>query len=170
MITLEEAGPESIDTLVRLWRKSFVQAYEAEHTSENLSKYCEKNFTDDKAKEILSSEASKCVIAAEGQAPSGFYVLLHQDCPVELDGRSSELKQIYVLAEYYGKGLGKKLYDHAVQSTKDAGRHWLWLCVSDLNFRAQSFYKKLGFDAVGQGPELHVGSDVLSSTLMAHRL
>ncbi len=170
MMSLKSAGLESKDILIALWKESFIQAYTAEHSMDNIQKYCELNFTEENAKKVLNDGASKCIIATDGQEPSGFYVLQHHDCPIELDGPSSELKQIYILSDYYGKGLGKLLYEHAVQSTIKAGKSWLWLCVSDLNFRAQSFYKKLGFNAIGKGPELNVGSDVLNSSLMALRI
>jgi len=40
---------------------------------------------------------------------------------------------------------------------QDAGASWMWLVVSDLNHRAQSFYRKRGFQPLGNGPELIVG-------------
>lgn len=43
----------------------------------------------------------------------------------------------------------------------------LWLCVSDANERAQRFYQKLGFKLLSPGPTLEVGTDHLSSTILA---
>ncbi|MFK7865486.1 MAG: GNAT family N-acetyltransferase [Pseudohongiellaceae bacterium] len=167
MRTLTIAGLESKNILVKLWKESFIQAYTSEHSQQNIQTYCNANFTEEQASEILGDANSECIIATENEEPSGFYILRHCNCPIELDGQSSELKQIYILSDHYGTGLGKLLYENAVQSTVNANRSWLWLCVSNLNYRAQSFYDKLGFEVIGKGPDLHVGSDVLNSTIMA---
>jgi hypothetical protein len=51
-----------------------------------------------------------------------------------------------------------------------AGGSWIWQSVSDRNRRAQSFYRKLAFEPLGAGPVLDVGSDRLTSTIMARAI
>ena len=89
---------------------------------------------------------------------------------MKLDGESSELKQIYILSGEYGTDLGKSLFENAIEVARSAGRKWLWLCVSDTNYRAWAFYKKLGFKSISPGPVLEVGTDQLSSTIMVYNL
>ena len=89
---------------------------------------------------------------------------------MELDGESSELKQIYILSSEYGTGLGKFLFESASEVARNAGRKWLWLSVSDINYRAQAFYKKLDFQSIGPGSAFEVGTDQLSSTIMTCNL
>lgn len=170
MFKLETPGPESKEVLLNLWEDSFIQAYRSDHTKENLQTYCKENFTEENAIAVLEQKESRCIIATDDHRPAGFYVLKHKHCPVPLDGASCELKQIYILSDYYGKGLGKLLYEDAVASATHSQSAWLWLCVSDLNTRAQSFYNKLGFTAAGPGPKLVVGTDILSSTIMTQKL
>ena len=166
MFGFRRAGIESSDELVHLWVETFTQAFEDVHSSENIRAYCSKNFTVEAAMELLSSDQTVCIIASRNAQPVGYYVVKHHQCPMELDGESSELKQIYILSGEYGTGLGKSLFDSASEVARSAGRQWLWLCVSDTNYRAQAFYKKLDFKSIGPGPVLEVGTDQLSSTIM----
>lgn len=167
MSNLKHIGPNNANQLANLWVETFKQAYEGVHTPENILAYCEENFTPAQAKAALSDPKTECVIAYKGTNPVGFSLLSHHDCPVILDGPSSELKQIYILANQYGTGLGRTLYESAIKSLRDQNREWVWLCVSDINHRAKAFYQKLEFTAIGTGPIFEVGTDRLSSTIMA---
>jgi ribosomal protein S18 acetylase RimI-like enzyme len=170
MFYLRRAGIESADELVNLWGETFTQAYEDMHSPENIRAYCSKNFTTEAAREVLSSGQIVCIIAYRNAQPAGYYVVKHHPCPIKLDGESSELKQIYILSGEFGTGLGKSLFESASEIARNAGRKWLWLCVSDTNYRAQAFYKKLDFTSIGPGPTLEVGTDQLSSTIMVCNL
>ena len=164
------AGPESQQELTQLWRETFKQAYRQLHTPENINAYCERNFTSEAAKMVLSDSDTVCCIASRESQPSGFFVIQHHQCPIELGGPSSELKQIYVLSSEYGSGLGNALFEKARRAAKEAGGAWIWLCVSDTNYRAQAFYRKLKFEHAGSGPVFEVGTDRLASSIMALRL
>ena len=104
------------------------------------------------------------------EAYRAVHLVKHNECPVPLNGGASELKQIYVLASEYGSGVGKLLFNDALQCMQDAGATWIWLSVSDLNQRAQSFYRKLAFKPLGIGPVFEVGSDRLTSTIMGRKV
>ena len=170
MIEFRRAGMNDSEVLVRLWVDTYTQAYEHVHSKENIRAYCSSNYTVDAAVEILSSDKNSCIIAYRNDLPVGYYVVQHHDCPIEIEGESSELKQIYILSNEYGTGLGMSLFKKASRETRDAGKKWLWLCVSDINYRALSFYKKLGFKSIAAGPTLEVGTDRLSSTIMIYNL
>ena len=118
----------------------------------------------------MSSHRAVYLIGLLDSKPSGYYLVTHQACPVELDSESPELKQIYVLSSAYGTGLGRALYDRAFATIQSAGHHRVWLCVSDINYRTQAFYAKLGFARVGTGSILAVGTDELMSSLLALEL
>jgi ribosomal protein S18 acetylase RimI-like enzyme len=170
MIDLQTVGPESADVLVHLWRETFAQAYAAIHSAENIRAYCDRNYTPAKAIALLSEPQVRCCIALKSGQPVGYCIVNHHACPIPLEGDAAELKQIYILASEYGQGLGKVLFDQAVAIARDTHYTWLWLCVSDLNYRAQAFYRKLDFNPVGPGPILTVGTDQLPSTILARKL
>lgn len=156
--------------LVRLWKTTFEEAYNAVHSEENIRAYCESNYTVGAAEAILSDPKAICKVAFRDHTALGFYLVKHHACPVPLGSDSSELKQIYILANEYGSGVGKSLFDDAIQCVQKAGGSWIWLSVSDLNQRARSFYRKLGFKPLGKGPVFKVGSDRLTSTIMGREI
>lgn len=170
MYAFRKVGVESVEALVRLWAETFTQAYRDIHSLENIRAYCAKNYSKVEATAVLSCEQFDCILAYSENAPVGYYILKHQPCPMQLEGDSSELKQIYILSSEYGKGLGKMLFEHAFDVARRANYRWIWLCVSDANYRAQRFYKKLNFEPIAPGPILEVGTDLLSSTIMALRI
>ncbi|MCH8867486.1 MAG: GNAT family N-acetyltransferase [Proteobacteria bacterium] len=169
MFELQIVGTEFSDQLVKLWVDTFKQAYEDVHSPEDIAAYCAANFTAESASDELSSPQTVCCIASVENDPRGFYLVKHHGCPIPVAADASELKQIYVLASEYGNGLGRSLYEHATECIRAAGSGCVWLSVADINLRAQAFYKKLGFDRLGPGPILEVGSERLTSSIMAYR-
>jgi len=167
MFTLKTIGEESSELLSRLCKETFVQAYKDDHTADDLESYCNDNYSVGAIKGSLCLNNTSTVVAFQESEPAGFYVIKHHQCPVELSGECTELKQIYVLSNYFGGGLGSNLFSNLIEVARTNGSSWVWLCVSDINYRAQAFYNKLGFDEVGKGPTLVVGSDRLSSSIFA---
>ncbi|MEM6714447.1 MAG: GNAT family N-acetyltransferase [Cyanobacteria bacterium P01_D01_bin.6] len=167
MYALRKASIESADLLSQLWAKTFEQAYRDVHTADNIRAYCRDNYSLEAATTVLSSEQFDCTIAYDGNTPVGYCLLHYQACPAPLAGDSCELKQIYILSSHYGTGLGRVLFEQALQRAQQTGCRWLWLCVSNLNERAQTFYQKLNFVPIAPGPVLMVGNDQLPSTILA---
>ena len=97
-------------------------------------------------------------------------MIRHANAPHTLDGPAAELKQIYVLADEFGTGTGRHLFDTALADIKNAGGEWVWLTVSDRNHRAQAFYEKQGFSRIGPGETITVGDDTLRSSILARRI
>lgn len=170
MIKIDSINKEQASQLAELQVLTFKQAYSNVHSAENIAAYCNSHYTSEIAATDLSSVDTVCCIGHVDSQACGYYLVKHQACPIALDSSSSELKQIYVLSSAYSTGLGRALYDHALTTIRSKGHDWVWLCVSDLNYRAQAFYKKLGFDKVGAGPAIEVGKDTLQSSLLALKL
>lgn len=164
---IRRVGPEFAQQLVELWNSTFEDAYTGVHSPENIKAYCSKAFTLEAATAELSDEDSVCAAYYRDERPVGFCLVKHRIGPVSLDGGSSELKQLYILAGEYGSGVGVMLFDEACDIVRSAGRRWLWLAVSDKNYRAQAFYAKRDVQKFVPGPVFEVGTDRLTSTIMA---
>jgi len=156
--------------LAKLWAVTFQDAYEEVHSTENIRAYCEANYSVDAAENLLSDPSVHCAVAFGDRSALGFHLVKHHGCPLPLIGESSELKQLYVVARAYGSGVGQALFEDAVRSVQRAGGSWIWLSVSDLNYRARAFYRKLSFEPLGKGPIFEVGSDRPTSTIMARKI
>jgi GNAT superfamily N-acetyltransferase len=164
---LRHARSGDADQLSRLLSTTFEEAYRDVHSPENIHAYCESNYSVADVRATLQDASVVCKVAFRNCKAVGFFLIKHHNCPIPVNGASSELKQIYVLSSEYGRGTGKLLFDDAIRCTENANSSWIWLTVSNYNQRAQSFYHKWQFEPLGAGPELIVGTDQLSSTVMA---
>ena len=170
MIEIRPIGTNHAEQLANLQAETFRQAYSDVHSSEDIETYCLVHYVTEVAAMDLSSKETACCIGLLDSRPSGYYMVKHRACPITLEDKSSELKQIYVLSSAYGRGLGQALFDHAIATVRSSGSAWVWLCVSDLNYRAQAFYRKLKFTKLGPGPMLDIGKDILTSSILAKDL
>ena len=166
MNKIEKLGIESAALLSELSIQTFTEAYKEFHSKENLAAYCSKYYNLDAMKALLNQTDTEVMLAIRESEPAGFYVIKHHPSPYETEVESTELKQIYILSSHFGCGLGVQLFDSAVEQAKINQSKRVWLCVSDTNYRAQAFYKKLGFSRVGIGPQLDVGSERLNSSIL----
>ena len=167
MFTLKKIDSTEAELLSKLCTETYMQAYKGVHEQHGMDSYCHNHYGISLIESLLSADDTEVVVAYQGAEPAGFYVIKHHPCPVVLTGQSTELKKIYVLSEYFGNGLGHELFNSAVNHAQNNNSKWLWLCVSDINYRAKAFYEKTGFSKVGQGPDLIIGKDTLSSSIMA---
>jgi ribosomal protein S18 acetylase RimI-like enzyme len=59
------------------------------------------------------------------------------------------MSRLYLLEDFYGSGLGKKLFDFNLTLCKENKQSGIWLAVWVENQKAISFYTKMGFKKVG---------------------
>jgi len=71
---------------------------------------------------------------------------------VKEDAAVGYVNLFYVMPEFRGRGLGRRLHQHAVEVFAPLGRRTLRLSVSTRNPGAISFYRKLGWVTVGTRP------------------
>ncbi len=161
---------ESAEQLRTFWIKSFKEAYSEVHSASDIQTYCTRNFTEQAAKYALTDEQCMCTFALSNEEPVGLSIIIHKSCPLKPSLLATELKHLYLLSSEYGTGLGKALMDDALNKAAAFGSSHVWLCVSNLNFRAFRFYQKLGFEKIGSGPILEVGMDRLPSSIMIRKI
>lgn len=70
---------------------------------------------------------------------------------------AGELYALYVLADYYGQGIGYQLMQAALEKLQSYKRISLW--VLEGNARAISFYEKVGFRFDGVSKTVKLGAD-----------
>ena len=55
-----------------------------------------------------------------------------------------------MLQTYQGFGLGKQLFEFALELAEKNGFSWAWLGVWEHNTKAQAFYNRYGFEKFSQ--------------------
>ena len=166
MIDIGQVDPSSAAELSKLCTITSADAYRGVNSDDDIKAYCERNYSAATIAANLSNPDVIYKVAYRECKAVGFLMIHDHDCPTPLDGKALELRQVYVLASEFGGGIGKLLLDEVVQCARHLQKDWVWLCVSDVNKRAISFYEKNGFEVFGTAPALEVGSRRLSASVM----
>lgn len=150
-IQILRATTADIDTLLRLGRQTFIEAYAAQNSEENMTLYLADNFNAAQLLKEFDEPYCQFFIAWSGDTPAGFTKLRLLEHPPELTGRKHlELQRIYVLNAFQGKKIGKLLMEHAKNTARNLGFEVLWLGVWKKNLKALEFYQYLGFEKFGE--------------------
>lgn len=59
-----------------------------------------------------------------------------------------EIGLLYILKEYQGKGIGKRLFNMAYENIKKTGFNEFFVCCNKYNIPAQKFYEKMGGEII----------------------
>ena len=101
-------------------------------------------------------------IAKDGERVVGFVDFGHY----RLDGLhdAGEVYAIYVLKEYYGKGIGYALMKRAFDALSEYPQTAVWVLTG--NERAIRFYKRCGFEFDGQKKEIELGAPATEARMI----
>ena len=102
-------------------------------------------FTPEKAERMAFSWTEGLIVAKDGERVVGF--VGYGDRGPE-DPDTGEIFALYVLSEYHGTGVGKRLMDAGLKQLEHYPRKCLWVLKD--NARAIRFYEKCGFRPDGQ--------------------
>ncbi len=102
-------------------------------------------FTLEKSERMAATWTDGILIAKDGERVVGF--VGYGDRGEEAPG-TGEIFALYVLSEYYGTGLGRRLMDAGLERLTAYTQVCLWVLKE--NKRAIRFYEKCGFGADGQ--------------------
>lgn len=139
-----------------------VEAFVAEHLSaEKFRRYLR-----DRRQHVLVAETGGAIVG---------YTLLVVGTPQDEQVRAAapdagaELSKCYTLEGFHGRGVSAALMAETLTLAARIGLQGLWLGVNQANERAQRFYRKHGFERVGERT-FTVGSQTEHDYVMAHTL
>lgn len=126
--------------------QTFTETFAELNTEENMEKYLNENLSMEKLTQELNTRGSEFYFAKINNTIVGYLKINEGQSQTELrTNQSLEIERIYVLKIYYGKNIGKLLFDKAVSLAKERHCKFIWLGVWEENKRAIAFYKKQGF-------------------------
>jgi len=79
----------------------------------------------------------------------------------DADENTGEIGAIYLLPEYWNKGFGKQMMDHALADLKKQGFNKVTLWVLEDNISAIKFYDKCGFIFDDIKKEINIGKPLI---------
>lgn len=143
MIAFRQGNIKDIPLIRELTFKIWPETYGAILSREQIDYMLEMMYSPASLEQQMLEQGHRFIIAYEYSQPLGFASYAHK----ENNSAAYKLHKIYVLPDLQGKGVGKKLIDHIIQSILPADAKTLELNVNRHN-TAKTFYEKQGFEIV----------------------
>ncbi len=150
IISVSQATPEDAEGIAHVAATTWLATYPSEEHGITLDDIQERVKTRQSPEEvekarqrIIESKAGqKTFVAKDSEKVVGF-------CSVRKEPEFNQLKAIYVLPEYQGRGVGQKLWVQTLEFFSD-NKNEIIVQVATYNRQAIDFYKKLGFKETGK--------------------
>ena len=166
-VTLRRCTPQDLESLRQLARETYDDAFRSLNRPEVMDAYLAEAFEPARVAAELANPASEFWFLFLGGELAGY--LKVNDAPAQSDlndPRSLEVERIYVRRAHKGRGLGRRLMEHAESLARTRGRSTLWLGVWERNAEAIAFYRRLGFRRTG-AHTFRMGDEVQSDFIMS---
>lgn len=156
--------------LADLGARAFAGAFAAENTPEDMDAYLAESFTVAALDAELSDGNAHFLVAEVEDTPAGYAKIEVGSAPECVDlAEPVELVRLYALQEWLGAGVGGALMEASLDAARTLGGQSMWLGVWERNARAIAFYRKWGFEDVGQKTFV-LGSDTQYDRVMVRSL
>lgn len=145
---LRDAGHADVARMAALGARSFTETFGHLYRPQDLALFLE-NHGEEKWRSELEDPRFAVRLAEDAGEAIGYAKLGPPSLPFEPRGPSIELRQLYVLASWQGKGVAAALMDWAIAEARRREARDLYLSVFVDNHRARRFYARYGFEFVG---------------------
>jgi diamine N-acetyltransferase len=129
---------------------TFLESFANDHDGDETVRYLAEDQSPAYYERALADPAKIAwLIEEKAGCPVG-YAMAHPSSLPFTDPDDFELKRIYMLSKWHGGGWGGKLYEAVEDEARARGAKRLVLSVYVVNFAAQAFYQKRGFEEIGR--------------------
>jgi GNAT superfamily N-acetyltransferase len=170
MINIRRATIADSSLLAELGTRTFRDSFGSANTPGDMAKYLSESFSPSIQAAELADPRNAFLLAEVESQPVG-YVRLREgpSPPVVFGSRPLEIVRFYAVEAWIGRGVGATLMKACLDLAAQEGHNTLWLDVWEHNPRAIAFYKKWGFEVVGNQP-FRLGDDLQHDLLMARSI
>jgi ribosomal protein S18 acetylase RimI-like enzyme len=145
----------------------FREAFAAQNRPADLEVYIRQAYGEQQQAAELGDPQITTLMAEVDDRLAGFAQLRLGRPPACVSGPAPiELWRFYVDRPFHGRGVSQALMAGVLATARERHADTLWLGVWERNERAQAFYRKCGFEDVGQHGFL-VGTDLQTDRVMA---
>jgi GNAT superfamily N-acetyltransferase len=144
-LKIREADPKDAEALGRI----HVRAWQAAYRGQLSDEYLDELSVDERAEQWWASlqtrrEAWRTWVAEEGGRPVGWATTGPSE-DADADEQTAELYAIYLEPDRVGTGVGRRLFEHAIDDLRARGFASVTLWVLETNERARRFYEIAGW-------------------------
>lgn len=165
-ISIKPVQTADVAELARIGRQTFVETFASGNNPDDMADYLGKAFSEDQLSQEMGCPDTSFYFAKQDNDVIGYLKLNVGDAQTEkVEGRTLEIERIYVDARVQGAGVGKSLFEFALEQARQNGADAIWLGVWEDNAKAIEFYARQGFVPFGEHKFI-VGDDVQRDVLM----
>ncbi|MCM3585738.1 GNAT family N-acetyltransferase [Mesobacillus maritimus] len=149
-INIMKCTLEDLHTLQNISYETFNETFKDQNSPENMSTYLEKAFNLAQLEKELTNPASQFFFVTVNEEVTGYLKVNTDDAQSEdMGDESLEIERIYIKSKFQKHGLGKILFNHAMDLASKNKKTKIWLGVWEKNLNAIAFYEKMGFTQTG---------------------
>ena len=159
-----------VEVLAKIAKQTFRETFAHDNTEEQLQEYFEEAYNLRVLSTELEDPDSETYFIMHEEEIAGFLKVNWGNAQTERELENAfEIQRLYVLQTYQGFGLGKQLFEFALEHAEKNGFSWAWLGVWEHNTKAQVFYYRYGFEKFSQ-QRFMVGQKVDTDLLLKKKL
>jgi ribosomal protein S18 acetylase RimI-like enzyme len=149
-ISYRLASVQDAPALAAFAAGSFTATFGHLYPPEDLASFLAKNYAEPVTREEIEDAAYRYWLAEREDAIVGYSMAGPLGLPVGHASSDRELYRLYVAEAVKGAGVADALLRLALDWARIEGAANLWLSVWEDNARAQNFYKRYGFEHMGE--------------------
>jgi ribosomal protein S18 acetylase RimI-like enzyme len=144
MTAYRDATPDDASLIADLFERAFVETFGHLYRAEDLAAFLATLSAEGFRRELVEP-AYAFRLAFEGEEAAGFCKLGPLGLPVAPEVPAIELRQLYLLRRWHGRGIAAALMDWGLAEARRRGAEEVYLTVYTQNHRARAFYRRYGF-------------------------
>jgi len=169
-IALRTCTHEDLNKLQEISYDTFNETFKDQNSPENMNAYLAKAFTLEQIEKELSNISSHFFFVYFNNELAGYLKVNTNDAQSEEMGEESlEIERIYIKSKFQKHGLGKYLFNKALELAVANNKKRIWLGVWEKNENALAFYKKMGFIQTG-AHSFYMGDEQQTDFIMCKTL
>lgn len=144
---IRECSLKDIEKIKLISEKTFYETFCDENSEEDMENYLKENFSYEQVEREIKKEGSIFYIVENNDEAVAYMKINFDKAQTEeVYLNTLEIQRIYILQEYKGRKIGKRLIEIAKNIAKKNELNYIWLGVWENNFNAIKFYEKQGFE------------------------
>lgn len=151
MHNIIKANIQDVKQLASIAKEAFLTAHGHSASKEDITSYVTTNFSESNFTKELSNPDNHYYLIYHHNKLAGYSKITLNTSNKNITTENlTYMSRLYLLKEFYGLQLGKKLFNFNIDFSKKHKQKGIWLAVWIENQRAIEFYKKRGFKIVGK--------------------
>lgn len=169
-IEIRKCTLEDLGALQEIGIETFNDTFKNQNSPENMKAYLDKAFNLNQLEKELSNPDSEFYFIYSSGEIAGYLKVNINKAQSERMGRDSlEIERIYIRRVFQKQGLGKHLYNKAIEIAVERNKKKIWLGVWEKNESAIAFYEKMEFVRTG-AHSFYMGDEEQTDFIMTRTL